>query len=43
MATQVLTVQGYAFLSYLRRDCVTQLGGGNIIAGTDPNIRSMLQ
>jgi parallel beta-helix repeat protein len=34
---QLLTVQGYAFLGYLQRDCITELGGGNIIAGTDPN------
>gem|GEM_PF-1682914 len=35
--TQLLTVQGYAFLGYVRHDCITQVGGENLIAGTDPN------
>jgi parallel beta-helix repeat protein len=35
--TQLMTVNGYAFLGFLRRDCVTELGGGNLIAGTNPD------
>jgi photosystem II stability/assembly factor-like uncharacterized protein/tetratricopeptide (TPR) repeat protein len=35
--TQILAVKGYAFLGYLNRDCVTGLGGGNIISNTNPD------
>ena len=35
--TQILAVKGYAFLGYLRRDCVTHLGGDNLISNTDPD------
>jgi photosystem II stability/assembly factor-like uncharacterized protein len=34
--TQLLTVQGYAFLGFLQRDCITHIGGDNLIASADP-------
>ncbi|MEK7263600.1 MAG: right-handed parallel beta-helix repeat-containing protein [Bacteroidota bacterium] len=35
--TQLMTVNSYAFLGFLRRDCLTELGGGNLFTGADPD------